>query len=211
MVGDAGPLLSIETPRLVLEVPSHATAPELLRFFVDNRAHLERWEPTPLDAMWTEAWWHARIEQSRRELLADQSMRFVLRLREDQRCPVIGHANFTQFFRGPLQGCVLGYSIDGRFEGRGLMSEALEAAIAHVFDVVGLHRIAANHLPENLRSARLLRRLGFVVEGYARDYLWIDGAWRDHVLTALTNPSPKPPSPTRDVGATLVERARSGR
>jgi ribosomal-protein-alanine N-acetyltransferase len=29
-----------------------------------------------------------------------------------------------------------------------------------------------------------LRALGFTVEGYARDYLFIDGAWRDHVLTA---------------------------
>lgn len=37
-------------------------------------------------------------------------------------------------------------------------------------------------------SARLLERLGFVKEGYAREYLHIDGAWRDHVLTARTNP-----------------------
>ena len=62
-----------------------------------------------------------------------------------------------------------------------------------MFDTVGLHRIQANHLPENVRSARLLRRVGFVPEGYARDYLFIDGAWRDHVLTACTNPRPVPP------------------
>jgi len=33
----------------------------------------------------------------------------------------------------------------------------------------------------------VLRRLGFVPQGYARDYLRIDGEWRDHVLTALVN------------------------
>jgi ribosomal-protein-alanine N-acetyltransferase len=45
----------------------------------------------------------------------------------------------------------------------------------------------ANYLPTNERSARLLRRLGFVIEGSARDYLFVGGQFRDHVLTALTN------------------------
>ena len=44
----------------------------------------------------------------------------------------------------------------------------------------------ANYIPENHRSARLLQRLGFRVEGLARNYLFINGAWRDHVLAALT-------------------------
>jgi ribosomal-protein-alanine N-acetyltransferase len=38
-----------------------------------------------------------------------------------------------------------------------------------------------------VRSGRLLRALGFVVEGYARDYLQINGRWEDHILTSLTN------------------------
>ena len=44
----------------------------------------------------------------------------------------------------------------------------------------------ANHLPRNERSARLLARLGFEREGYARRYLQIAGVWEDHVLTALS-------------------------
>ena len=60
----------------------------------------------------------------------------------------------------------------------------------------------ANYMPINERSGRLLRSLGFQVEGYARDYLYVGGAWRDHVLTALTNPNPDfspaaPASPRR--------------
>ena len=73
------------------------------------------------------------------------------------------------------------------------MSEALGAGIGHIFGPLALHRIMANYLPTNERSGRLLRRLGFVVEGFARDYLYIDGAWRDHILTALTSPDATPP------------------
>ena len=77
------------------------------------------------------------------------------------------------------------------------MSEALRAATAHVFSAMELHRIEANYLPENLRSGRLLLRLGFEVQGYARRYLYIDGAWRDHVLTALTCPAKLETPPSR--------------
>lgn len=50
-----------------------------------------------------------------------------------------------------------------------------------------MHRIMAAYLPYNQRSGKLLKRLGFIVEGYARDYLTIDGQWQDHILTSLTN------------------------
>ena len=73
-------------------------------------------------------------------------------------------------------------------EGQGLMFEALAGDAGPCLRGLRLHRVQANHLPENHRSARLLQRLGFRIEGLARDYLYINGAWRDHVLTALTTP-----------------------
>jgi ribosomal-protein-alanine N-acetyltransferase len=74
------------------------------------------------------------------------------------------------------------------------MSEAVSAAIAHVFGDLGLHRVRAAYHPHNERSGRLLCRLGFVVEGYARDYLDLHGAWRDQILTGLINPDWQLPS-----------------
>ena len=64
---------------------------------------------------------------------------------------------------------------------------ALVATIAHMFDAMRIHRIQASYLPENARSGRLLQRLGFQREGIAPLYLFIDGAWRDHVVTSLIN------------------------
>src|SRR3546814_41098 len=89
----------------------------------------------------------------------------------------------------------MGYQIDAECEGRGLMTEALRLAIDFMFARFGLHRIMANYIPDNHRSGRVLERLGFEKEGYARNYLFIDGAWRDHVLTALINPHPAAPVP----------------
>jgi ribosomal-protein-alanine N-acetyltransferase len=69
------------------------------------------------------------------------------------------------------------------------MTEALKVAINYVFIELNLHRIMAAYIPHNQRSGRLLKRLGFLVEGYARDYLMIDGQWQDHILTSLINPN----------------------
>jgi ribosomal-protein-alanine N-acetyltransferase len=89
----------------------------------------------------------------------------------------------------------LGYSIDKEHEGKGLASEAVGAVVQFAFDTLSLHRVMANYQPSNERSGKLLRRLGFVPEGYARDYLYINGAWQDHILTSLVNASlSSPPS-----------------
>ena len=68
------------------------------------------------------------------------------------------------------------------------MFEALSAAINYTFVTLGLHRVVANYIPNNKRSARLLARLGFEIEGRARKLLLINGEWRDHILTAKINP-----------------------
>jgi ribosomal-protein-alanine N-acetyltransferase len=57
-----------------------------------------------------------------------------------------------------------------------------------MFDVIGLHRIMANHIPTNTRSERLLKALGFEREGYAKADLKIAGQWQDMVLNSLVNP-----------------------
>ena len=67
------------------------------------------------------------------------------------------------------------------------MSEAIKKAIDYMFCEQNIHRIMANYMPSNTRSAKLLKKLGFTIEGLAKDYLLINGKWEDHVLTSLTN------------------------
>ena len=182
------PLARIQTPRLTLTLAPPEAAPRVVAYHRENWDHLARWSGPRSSEDLSVAAWRRRLEQFAVDERAGSALRLMLFPERNLGGPVLGVVNFTQIFRGPFQACYLGYALDFRLEGRGLMHEALEAAIRHVFEVLKLHRIMANYMPSNERSAALARRLGFVPEGIARDYLYIDGAWRDHVLTALTNP-----------------------
>jgi [ribosomal protein S5]-alanine N-acetyltransferase len=183
----------LETDRLMLTIGAPVTAARYLAYAADNEAHLSPWEPPRPEGFFTESYWYRRLEQSHDELARDLSLRLAIWRRGDGDGPILGHVNFTQIIRGNFHCCFLGYSLDRRVVGKGIMTEALGAAIPHVFRHLKLHRIQANYVPTNERSGQVLRRAGFVVEGYARDYLFIGGAWRDHVLTARTNPDASPP------------------
>jgi len=180
-------MVTIETERLVLTLPGPGAASRFVSYFETNRAHLARWEPPFPKGMFTNAFWERRLTQNRHEYRSYRSMRLALLDRQEPDGPILGLANFTQFVRGAFMACTLGYSLDEDAQGQGLMTEALRGALRHVFDELGMHRVMANYLPINERSGALLKRLGFQVEGYARDYIYINGAWRDHILTALVN------------------------
>lgn len=109
--------------------------------------------------------------------------------------PLLGYITFSEVVRGVFLACYMGYALAKSAQGRGYMTEAASAAMCYMFDDVGLHRIMANYMPSNTRSAAVLERLGFTIEGTARAYLYLAGAWQDHVLTSKTNPSPVVPSP----------------
>jgi len=91
---------------------------------------------------------------------------------------VIGSISFTNIVRGVFSGVLLGYGLAKEFEGKGFMFESLTAAIDFVFTQLNLHRVMANYVPSNTRSARILQRLGFTQEGIARDYLFLGGRWQ---------------------------------
>lgn len=93
--------------------------------------------------------------------------------------------SFAGIVHEDFQACSLGYKVDRALEGRGLMHAAAAPAVSAMFERFRLNRIMATHRPDNLRSARLLRRLGFAVEGYARDFILINGQWCDQVLLSL--------------------------
>ena len=180
-------LAKIETERLVLRVPTPEDAEAMARFASENRDHFAPWDPVRSEDFFTVGYWRRELERVVEQARAGTSIRFVLLPRRSDHLSILGHCTFSNIVRGSFQAAYLGYGLDARAVGRGLMEEALRAAIQYCFDELNLHRIMANYMPTNERSGRLLRKLGFVPEGYARDYLLLAGSWQDHVLTALVN------------------------
>jgi [ribosomal protein S5]-alanine N-acetyltransferase len=180
--------LTLNTKRLRIKLPSEEDAADLCRLAQDNRNYFSRATPSPSADFYTLRYWQDRIQIDLEEYRNQSALKLVLRL-EHENAPVIGTVAYTNIVRGVFQACRLGYKIDQAHTGKGLMSEALECTNAYVFDVLDLHRIEANYMPSNNASARILERLGFCKEGFAKDYLFLDGKWQDHVLTSLTNPN----------------------
>lgn len=178
----------IETERLTVRLPQAADVPEIIKYYGNNREHLQPFSPTFAANFLDGAMWLEQVLMRAREHAAGESFRAFL---FDRAAPatIVGNLNLTQAHRGALQSCVLGYNLARDDQGKGYMTEAVKGAVAFAFEKWRLHRVTASHMPRNARSAAVLRRCGFQVEGLAPAYLLINGKWEDHVLTAIVNPA----------------------
>ena len=108
----------------------------------------------------------------------DASACFFICRRTD--AAILGSINLSQIFRGGFQSAYLGYHIGADFARQGYMTEAIALMLRYAFADLRLHRIEANIQPGNVASLALVKRAGFVKEGFSRRYLKIAGRWRDH-------------------------------
>lgn len=180
-------LPSLNTPRLHLAIPAEGDAPALLSYAVRNCQHLAPWSP-PAPPGWN------TLDNARRRahLYQEQARtgvcyRFWARSEAAPDSDFVAAVTLSQVVLGPKRSCSLGYHVDAACEGVGYVTEAAKAVIDFAFRRLLLHRIEATYVPNNERSARVLARLGFEREGYAKEYLYVGGRFQDHVLTALTN------------------------
>jgi len=98
---------------------------------------------------------------------------------------LIGGVGLSNLRRGVSESANLGYWIGEPFAQQGYMTAALPLVLAFAFERLRLHRVEAACLPTNTPSRSLLVRAGFRQEGYARQYLCIEGKWQDHLLFAI--------------------------
>lgn len=177
-------LLPIKTERLLLRLLEPGEAELMVDYVSENREHLAPWEPLRSTNYYSIEFWEKELKHRQDEFSRGKSVRLAILFKELTGGPVAGVCNFNEIMRGVFQACFLGYSVHHKYQGQGIMAEALEAAVDFMFNAFELHRIMANYMPRNERSGRLLKKLGFTVEGYALDYLKINGKWEDHILTA---------------------------
>jgi ribosomal-protein-alanine N-acetyltransferase len=102
---------------------------------------------------------------------------------------IVGKVNIVDAVRGRFESAAMGYDAYDPYAGRGLFAEGLRLVVDLAFrwepeGGMGLHRVQATVQPGNVRSAGLLRSLGFQREGFSPRMLWLPDAdgnssWRD--------------------------------
>ncbi len=175
------------TENLIVSVLSPQDYKLLVKYEYDNRSHLSLWEPTRAEEYFS-------LEESQKRTLNNfenfqLGSSISLVGLDKSKSQIICLCSFSNIVHGVFQACNLGYSISEEYQGKGLMFEMLQASMQYVFIEYNLHRVMANYIPSNIRSARLLNKLGFQKEGLAKSYLKIAGSWQDHVLTSKINPN----------------------
>jgi ribosomal-protein-alanine N-acetyltransferase len=147
-----------------------------------SRDFLTPWEPTwPADDL-TRGAFRRRLRRYAEDQRTDQAYAFFLFRQDDEE--LVGGLTLANVRRGVAQAGSLGYWMGQPFARQGYMTAAVEALLPFAFNSLRLHRLEAACIPTNAPSIRLLERTGFSREGYAREYLCINGVWQDHLLYA---------------------------
>ena len=175
-------MTQLATPRTRIALVTPTDARALHQYYTRNHAHLSPWEPRRPTGYHSHDAWQKRAADQAAQNASGQSYHFAVRCHGAD--DVAAVCNLTNITKGAFQACHLGYSVDLSHQGHGILREALTEIIPFVFAHAGLNRIMANYMPRNERSGRLLARLGFEKEGYAKRYLKIAGEWEDHILTS---------------------------
>jgi [ribosomal protein S5]-alanine N-acetyltransferase len=176
------PLAVIAGERVVMRAPQMADHAEWAQLREESRLFLMPWEPVWPDDDLTRAAYRRRLRRYADDQRTDQAYPFFLFRNEDN--ALVGGLTLAHIRRGVAQAGSLGYWTGAPYAGRGYMTDAVRALIPFAFRTLHLHRLEAACIPANKASIGLLEKVGFIREGYAREYLCINGVWQDHLLYA---------------------------
>jgi ribosomal-protein-alanine N-acetyltransferase len=165
-----------------LRAPQMADYSEWVALREASRDFLTPWEPTwPADDL-TRASFRRRMKRYSEDQRSDLAYPLFIFRKSDG--VLVGGLTLANVRRGCAQAGSLGYWMGAAYAGKGHMTAAVAAVLPFAFGTLRLHRVEAACIPANIASIRLLENTGFRREGFARQYLCIDGIWQDHLLYA---------------------------
>lgn len=163
------------TPRVYLRSPHEDDSLPFLEAVKASRRLHKPWVSPPQ----TEADFQDWLERSRR------TTHFAALVCRTECDSIVGVFQLSEIVLGPFRSAYLSYFAMAKFAGQGHMTEGLHLLLGYAFRTLRLHRIEANIQPGNAPSIALVKRCGFLLEGYSPNYLRIGGRWRDHERWAI--------------------------
>jgi len=166
-----------------------ADYPSWSRLRQASRTFLKPWEPTWPEDDLTHGAFRRRLRRQDEDISRDEAYAFLIFDQTSDQ--LLGGITLGGVRRGVSQTGTLGYWMGAPHAGKGYMTCAVAAIVDFAFTKLRLHRLEAACIPDNAPSIKVLEHNGFTREGYARAYLKIDGAWRDHVLFGRVESDPR--------------------
>lgn len=180
------PLIALRGQRVLLRLPQLEDYDAWYHLRSTSRDFLKPFEPRWTQADLGKRVFATRVRRAREEADEGTDFSFFIFTQASSGETLVGGMTLSNIRRRAAQFVNLGYWMGQPYAGKGLMTEAVSVSLPFVFETLDLHRIHAAFLPGNTPSRRVLEKNGFVEEGFAENYLQIDGRWEDHVLFGLT-------------------------
>lgn len=152
-------------------------AEDVLNYYLKNKSYLAPFEPDRDESFYTLTGQRRILVEGYKQFLNGDSVNFGIYKNKK----LIGKIQISNIVMGVFKSAFVGYSIDENEQGKGYMKEALGLTIKYAFEDIGLHRVEASTLVENIKSQRVLKSCGFKEVGMNEKYLFVNGKWRDHI------------------------------
>ncbi|MDF2840309.1 MAG: RimJ/RimL family protein N-acetyltransferase [Clostridia bacterium] len=172
--------MRIDSKEIYLRSLEISDAEDLLALQLRNKDFFVKTAPTQQEDFYTLDCQLEYIKRGIHQQENDQRYGFGIFHKEDSL--LIGNIMLAAIMRGPFQSCILGYSLDQQYNGRGYISEAVRLLVDFAFNELKLFRIEAGVMPSNIGSIRVLEKAGFQKEGLSRKNIEINGKREDHLL-----------------------------
>lgn len=167
----------LEGNKISLKVLTPEDAEQILEYYIKNKEHLEPYEPLREKEFYTIAFQRRTLVESYKQFLNGSAINFGI-YKKDK---LIGKIRLSNIVEGAFKNCFVGYSIDKDEQGYGYTKDALKLTVEYAFNDLNLHRVEASTLIDNVKSQKVLTSCGFNEIGLNKDYLYINGRWRDHI------------------------------
>ncbi len=175
--------LAIQGNKISIRVLNSDDARDLLEYYTRNKDFLSKFEPHRDEEFYTVEVQKQSLIENYKEFIKGEGAHFGIYKEEK----MIGRIRIYNIVHGVFKSAFIGYSMDEQYQGNGYMKEAVSLVVTYAYEELGLHRIEATTLVDNEKSQRVLKACGFNELGICKEYLHINGKWRDHVIFYKNN------------------------
>lgn len=162
-----------------LKILDSGYAKQVLSFYERNKETFNPYESVKPDNFYTIDYIGLLLNAEMKAFLKGNYLRFYLFAKKDPNY-VIASCSFSQIHMGDEKSCNIGYKVDSAYQCKGIATMLIPECIKLLLSEKNIHRINSYIMPDNTPSLRVMEKLGWLDEGIAHEYAFLNNTWQDH-------------------------------